>query len=366
MYIENNESLISFLKIVENADYIAIDTEFDRRTTYYPVLCLIQIAYKNNVAIIDALNPNINLKLLENILLNENMVKVFHSAKQDLENLYIHLNLIPNNIFDTQIAAGFCGFNNAASYESLVDHFLNIQLDKSLSISDWTKRPLTEKQISYAKLDVEYLYQIYPIILGLLQSEDRYTWAKEDIMQMATKNNIIIDYNNSWKKLKNNEHIKISYLIKQLAGWRERQAQLKNIPRNHFMKEEELFKLAALKPITTLELKTQKTLANLATEELEELAELIQDSLTKQLEQDLNKDHNDITKKIDINLFNKLKHLLSVCAETHNLTPSLIATNDDLKAIATNPKNINLTSKIMYGWRKEIFGNDVFNKINHL
>ena len=350
--ITNTEDLEKFCYEISGNNFITIDTEFSRETTYYPKLCLIQIAGCDSVTIIDALSQDINLSILDKVLQNPNIVKVFHSAKQDLEILYQLYNHLPKNIFDTQIAASFCGFGGSISYETLVLELVNIQIDKSHRVSDWTKRPLSDEQIEYAFGDVTHLREVYLTLIKSLKENKRLAWAIEEMDSLNSPNNFIIDVDQVWHKIKNIREVKVNLILKKLASWREIKAQQANLPRNHYLNEKYLFKLVENMPITLEEIKRISYFSNIEDNISNEILDLIRNALNQQLEEDLsNKEY--ITNYS--NTLPQLKLLLKFKAKKYHLPPQLLATSLELKNFSNDDKNLS-TIRFFNGWRYEIFG----------
>ena len=354
MYITNTSDLEKLCKDLNNQDFITIDTEFFRETTYYPKLCLIQIATKDYSAIIDPLSPNIDLDHLNNILQNANIVKVFHSAKQDLEILYNLYGQMPKNSFDTQIAASFCGFGDYVSYETLVLDIVDKQIDKSHRISDWSLRPLTDEQIEYAHGDVTYLVDIYIYLLSKLKTNNRFSWAMEEMQILNNPSYFQINIGDAWQKIKNTRDIKINLLLKNLASWREKKAQEHDIPRNHFLNEKHLLKIMQNMPLTLKELKSIPYFNNIEETLAKEIIEIVQNSLIKPLEEDLN-DKQSIYDNSNSEKLSKLKLLLKFKSNKYQLPPQLIATNLELKSLSNQTQYLK-SPRFLRGWRYEIFG----------
>lgn len=358
MYITTNLELKKFCKSLCNEKFISIDTEFCRDKTYYPQLCLIQIASKNNAVIIDPLSEELDLSILNSILQNPEIIKVFHSAKQDLEIMLLLFKELPQNIFDTQIAASFCGIGNSISYESLVRDLLGVKIDKSYCLSDWTKRPLSKPQIDYALGDVIYLYKMYPKLISVLKEKGRMSWAKEEVDNLNRVDNFFVDMEQSWSKLKNSHRIKIDLIIRNLASWRELQARKFNLPRNHYLKEQYLFDLARILPITMVELKRIKYFEKIPDEVGQEIISVIQAALNEQTELDLSGESPD-KPKINITLLAKLKTLLIAKSEEYSLPSSLISTTQELKNFCS--ADFQDKSRILIGWRYQVFGKEALN-----
>ncbi len=226
MFIDQENLLNAFCKSIETEKVIAIDTEFKRETTYYPQLCLIQIAAGSSFAIIDALAID-NLNAVNALLQNPNIQKVMHSCSQDCEIFYQQFGALPKNIFDTQIAACVTGLRSQISFKDLIYDYCQLDIDKSETRSDWTKRPLSQQQLNYAKYDVVYLLQCYPLIKAHLIKLKRLHWLSGDFKALENTNSFTVDPSTLWKKVKGHQSLPNHQLIKlnQLAIWREHIAQ---------------------------------------------------------------------------------------------------------------------------------------------
>ena len=200
--ITKNSELEDFCQKLSLSDFITVDTEFHREKTYWPLLCLIQVAGNDDAACIDALSEKINLNPLYLLFKNKKITKVFHAARQDLE-IFFHLaKIIPNPIFDTQIAAMVCGFGESVSYQNIVAKLANSQIDKSLRFTDWTSRPLTKKQLNYALDDVIYLREVYIKLKDNLTNQKRTNWVKEELANLTDPKTYELAPNNAWKRIK--------------------------------------------------------------------------------------------------------------------------------------------------------------------
>jgi len=357
--LNKTKELEEFCSSIEQGDFLTVDTEFFRETTYYPELCLVQLASKDRAVIIDVLSKDMKLDILDNILQDKNIPKVFHSAKQDLEIIYQLYNRLPKNIFDTQIAASFCGFGDCASYESLVWEILATKIDKSYCVSDWSLRPLMEEQIAYALGDVTYLRNIYLYLREELKNNN-YAWAMEDMHGLTNLSNIIIDPEIAWKKIKDLRGVKVNLVLKKLALWRELKAQESNLPRNHYLHEKHLIKLFEVMPITIKDLKRINYFNEFDEELSNEIIKVIEDALTLQLEEDLQENipaySNSYKTSKDIA---SLKKLLAEKSEEYNISTRLISTSAEIKALCSGDMDL----KILKGWRKQVFGQDALQKI---
>ena len=246
--IVDNYTLKEFINKCLKQKVLAIDTEFIRDNTYYPILCLVQIAGEDFAAAIDPLS-GIDMKPIWDLLSNEKILKVFHSGRQDIE---IFLNLtgeIPKPIYDTQIAAMFCGLGDQVGYEKLVDKFLNLSINKENQFTNWLQRPLTKSQLDYAISDVTHLMKIFPSINKLILDAGRQEWVSKEIEQLYKKDLYNVDPEKAWKRIK----IKYSKsetlnILKILAKWRENKCKERNIPRNRLIRDEDLVNISLFKP----------------------------------------------------------------------------------------------------------------------
>ena len=244
-FTSSSEELKLFCdEIIQYSDYVAIDTEFVRINTYYPKLCLLQLAFKKQkfkkILIIDVFEKKIEFKPFINLLKNKKITKVFHAGRQDCEIFLNLFNLLPNNIFDTQIGAMVCGIGDQESYESLVFNFLKIKVDKSFQFTDWSKRPLSKLQIDYASNDVNYLCDVYEHQIKLLDKLNRNEWIIEENNKLTQKETYNHNLSSIYKKIKVSKSTKNKNLIFELIDFRENIAKKLNLPRNHVIKDSKL------------------------------------------------------------------------------------------------------------------------------
>ena len=358
MLITKTKDLEAFCSSLSE-DFISLDTEFFRETTYYPKLCLIQVASKNKAVIIDPLEKDLDLSSLNEVLQNDKITKVIHSAKQDLEVLYYFFDQLPKNIFDTQIAASFCGFGDSISYESLVLEIIGEQIDKSYCVSNWQKRPLHQKQIEYALGDVIHLHTLYPSLINKLKENQRLDWAIEDIKMLNDTSIFIVDLTQAWKKVKNTYGSPINLVFKKLSTWREQKAIEYNLPRAHYLHDKHLHELISKMPITHQELKTIKKFSEVDYETADEIISIIALALEEQIHQE---------PEIVINTYKydeaarALKTLLAEKSIEYNLPTKIIATNHELKKIL----NSEPSAKSLVGWRYKIFGKEALEIKNKI
>jgi ribonuclease D len=341
---------------------LAIDTEFIRESTYYPSLCLIQIAGSDFSGSIDPLS-DVNLKPIWDLLLNKNILKVFHAARQDIE---IFLNLtgeIPYPIYDTQIAAMFCGLGDQIGYERLVSRFLNLPVNKELQFTNWLQRPLSKQQIDYAISDVTHLIKIYPLINKLIEDSNRTNWVEKEMEYLSDKSLYHVEPNDVWKRIKlKNSKPQTLNTLKYLAMWRENECRGRNIPRNKLIRDDALINIAYASSRTIDELKKIRGIPkNLSHKDFDQIVNVIKEAnKIDKVEWPLvsHKYNKSNVSKSSIDL---LKLLLKFCSEESGLAEKLIADTDDLRSVIEGKRD-NL--KLFKGWRNEIFGKNVLSLLD--
>ena len=248
-YINSNATLQQLCKNLQTHDWIVLDTEFIRERNYYPKLCLIQVAADDILACIDPLAIS-DLSPFLAVLNNPHITKVFHAAYQDLEIFYYLMDAVPSPIFDTQVAASVLGLGEQMGYARLVESLLNICLEKSQSRTDWSRRPLTQKQIDYAIDDVRYLHKIYPLMLQQLNAQQRLHWLDNDFKHLSAESTYAVDLMQCWKRVKGKQFLKGQQLavLQQLAAWREEIAIQKDKPRRWIVSDDLLIDLSRRQP----------------------------------------------------------------------------------------------------------------------
>ena len=355
--ITKSSELSDFCARAVKEKYITIDTEFLRERTYYSKLCLVQLAFPGdeNAVIVDTLVNNLDLSPLYEIFRNQNIVKVFHAARQDLEIFYLDSGVFPFPIFDTQIAAMVCGFGDQVAYETLVRQLAKQTLDKSSRFTDWSSRPLTDAQKKYALADVTHLRIIYEILSKRLIKTGRVEWVNEELKNLISPATYDIDPKNSWRRLKTKSNSRrFLGLIASLAEFREDYAQSKNIPRNRVIKDDALLELASNKPKNLDELSKSRLLLRDARKG--EIAMGLLAAIKKGQEipdTELPEKHQKVEKRIvNSALSDLLRVLLKSCSESTGVASKLIASANDLDSLASGDRNIDALS----GWRLEVFG----------
>ena len=342
-----------------NEKYITIDTEFLRERTYFSKLCLVQLAIPGdedeNAVIVDTLDENLDLAPLYRIFQDQDIVKVFHAARQDLEIFYLDSGIFPYPLFDTQIAAMVCGFGDQVAYETLVRQLAKQTLDKSSRFTDWSRRPLTDAQKKYALADVTHLRVIYEFLSEKLIKTGRLKWVEEELENLISSETYDVNPKNSWRRLKTKSNSRrFLGLVASLAEFRENFAQSKNIPRNRVIKDDALLELASNKPTNLDELSRSRLLLREARKG--EIASGLLAAIKKGLEvpdselpeKKLKSDKGNVNSA----LADLLRVLLKACSENTGVASKLIASAGDLDALAAGDRNIGALD----GWRFEVFG----------
>lgn len=354
--ITTNEALNALCDRLSKSDYVTVDTEFLRDKTYYSKLCLIQIADDNEYHAIDTLAGGLDLAPFYDLMTNENVVKVFHAAKQDIEIFVNQANVVPKPLFDSQIAAMVCGFGDSIGYEKLVMALCNKTLDKSTRFTDWSRRPLTERQIDYALGDVTHLRTIYKKLKEKLEQSGREHWLSEEIGDMLNIDAYTIQPKDAWKRIKiRNSNRRFNAIVHRIAEWREEEAQRRNMPRNRIMRDEVLLELSAVRPTHTNALTSIRGLgANFASSKsgkdiinaIKESLELPDDALPKISRRKPPSQNTDPIVEL-------LKVLLKLVCKSENVAPKLLANVEDLEKIAESD---DADVKALHGWRYDLFG----------
>ena len=365
--ITKNSELQEFCTKAANSKYITIDTEFLRERTYFSKLCLIQLAIpgdeNDSAVLVDNLANKLDLSPIYKLFQNENVVKVFHAARQDVEIFYLDSGIFPYPLFDTQIAAMVCGFGDQVAYETLVKQVANQTLDKSSRFTDWSRRPLTEAQKKYALADVTHLRIIYEFLSQKLQKTDRLTWVEEEIKILISPETYNFDPKNSWRRLKTKSNSRrFLGIVAALAEFREKFAQTKNIPRNRVIKDDALLELASNKPKNLDDLSKSRLLLREARKG--ELA----NGLLNAIEKGINTPESDLPEKLDktdksfVNsaLADLLRVLLKSCSESAGVASKLIASASDLDSLAAGDRSL----AALQGWRLEVFGKSALDLCN--
>ena len=359
--IRTTDHLAKFCKSCSRHPYVAVDTEFMRDKTYFPQLCLVQIAAPGSgtklVAAVDALAESLSLDPIYELFVNPRVTKVFHSARQDLEIFYLDRKIFPQPFFDTQIAAMACGYAEQVGYETLVRSIVKRPLDKSRQFSAWNRRPLTRQQLNYALGDVIHLRVIYEHLVSRLTRLDRVWWLEEEFADLFRPELYVIDPKNAWKRLKTkNVSAKHLAVFRQVAHFREERAQQRNVPRNRILSDKALAELSSVRPADLSALEKCRSLPDHLKKGkfAQGLVKAVRRATTVPAE-DLPVQAS--AKKPVIKnhgILDLLRALLKANAANANVAPSLIATTADLERVAAGET----CRRISTGWRNELFGRD--------
>ena len=355
LIITSQAHLDNAISIIADGALFAIDTEFMREKTYYPQLCLIQIAGNGVHFAIDPLVDGLDLSGLWQLLADERIIKVFHAGRQDIEIFYHLTGDVPRNIFDSQIAAMVCGLGDQVGYDKLVQHFLGKVIDKSSRFTDWSKRPLTQKQISYALDDVIHLEKIYPLLCKELEANNKMSWIADEAQVLASKSTYEIDPDIIYKrvKIRTNKPLVLNRL-KHLAAFRETECQKRDLPRGRFLKDETLMDLAATGPKSPDALGKIRGIGSqkngwLTNQLLQVIAQA--DSADKATWPRLPERQK--TEKPPAAVLELLRVLLKHVCDESAVAPRLIASASDLEKLAGSDDP---EQPVLQGWRYEVFG----------
>ena len=357
--IIDSESLSLLCGRLSHAPYITVDTEFMREKTYWPQLCLVQLADENEAAAVDVLAEDMNLRPLLDLMANKKVLKVFHAARQDLEIFYRLMGALPAPLFDTQVAAMVCGFGDSAGYETLVRSLTEHTIDKSSRYTDWAQRPLTEKQIDYAVADVTHLREVYSRLAQNLEKNGRSEWLEEELSDLLDNGNYTFSPDAAWRRIKSRAaNPRYLAILREIAAWREREAQSRDLPRGRILRDEALVEIAHHAPTTSSGLARIRGLGQkLADGPMgRKLIVAIQAGLDVP-ESNLPriKKNKPLPRGIGP-VTDLLKVLLKHKCEEHDVAQKLIATGDDLEKIAAYGDKAEV--RALHGWRRDIFGND--------
>jgi ribonuclease D len=365
--ITKTEDLSEFCKAAATCEYITIDTEFLRERSYYSKLCLVQLALpgktNDNAVLVDPLSHGISLEPLYEVFRNESIVKVFHAARQDLEIFCLDAGVLPKPLFDTQVAAMVCGFGDQVGYETLVSRITKKGLDKSSRFTDWSRRPLTDAQKIYALADVTHLRQVYEHLAEKLEATGRARWLEEELKTLTSEETYISKPDEAWKRIKTRSSSpKFLAIIQELAEFRERYAQNRDVPRNRVYKDDALIELASTKPANVQDLQRSRLLQRDARKG--DIADGIIAGIKRamKLPPDKLPQPNVTIDRNNVNpaLSDLLRVLLKAKTEKTGVAAKLIAGSSDLDALASGDHDV----PAMQGWRYEVFGEDALKLCN--
>ncbi len=335
--------------------FVTVDTEFLRETTYYPKLCLIQLASPDEAVLVDPLAPELDLAPFFGLMVDEAVVKVFHAARQDLEIVWMLGRVLPTPLFDTQVAAMVCGYGDSVGYEQLANDLAKARIDKSSRFTDWSRRPLNEAQLVYAEADVTHLRDIYLALKADLETTGREGWVAEEMAVLNSPATYEVKPENAWQRLKGRirKPKELAVLI-ELAAWREREAQHRDVPRQRVLKDDALMDIVQRAPRSVEALAELRSVPNgfeRSRSGGEVLAAIerglaLDPKTLPRLERERGRGGNGAV--LDL-----LKVLLKAVAEAERVAPKIIASSDDLEAIASDDE---ADVPALQGWRREVFG----------
>ena len=359
--ITDTDALAEFCTQQATTEFVTVDTEFMRDRTYWPELCLVQVAGPKDAVAIDPLAPGMDLAPLFALMADTNVLKVFHAARQDIEIFHKLMGAVPAPLFDTQVAAMVCGFGESASYETLAGKLAGARIDKSARFTDWSHRPLTDRQIHYALTDVVPLRTVYEKLESRLKRNDRASWLDEEIRVLTDPATYTIDPRESWRRFKlRGSNRRTLALLRELAAWREIAAQQRNLPRNRVVRDEQLLEIASHAPSNPADLaRTRGMGKGFVDGKLgAEVLEVVKHALALP-----ESSHPEAPPRRDLPagigpLVDLLRVLLKLRCEEHGVAQKLVANADDLELIAANDQ---ADVPALSGWRRELFGSDAID-----
>ncbi len=356
--IATTDKLAEVCGRLKRAAVVTVDTEFIRDQTFWPELCLVQIAGPEEVVLIDPLAKGLKLEPLYELLAVKKVTKVLHAARQDIEIFHHQAGIIPAPLFDTQVAAMVCGFGDSVSYEALVKRTVNAAVDKSSRFTDWRRRPLSEQQLTYAVADVTHLRGVYEVLAARLKESGREPWVAEEMATLVNPKTYSLAPEDAWRRIKPKSMSRRALaVLMEIAAWREREAQSHNVPRARIMKDEALLEIAHQAP------ESREVLARLRavpsgfanSRSAKGLLEAVARALA------VPKDELPIAPRARsappgaAPTIELLKVLLKMKCEAHGVAPKLVASSEDLEAIAADD---NAEVPALSGWRRDLFGAD--------
>ncbi|GBQ93990.1 ribonuclease D [Acetobacter nitrogenifigens DSM 23921 = NBRC 105050] len=358
--IVRTDDLAETVSRLRNEPFVTVDTEFMRERTYWPELCLVQLAGASEVALVDALAPGLDLTPLAELFDDTSVVKVLHAARQDLE-IFLHLfDRLPTPMFDTQVAAMVAGYGEQVGYDNLVGALTGAVIDKSHRFTDWSARPLSQAQLTYAAADVTHLRDVYEHLLRILAREERGAWVASEQAALSDPERLRVDPERQWERLKaRTGNRRMLGVLRAIAAWREIEAQNANIPRQRMLKDESLLEIAATAPRTVEALARVRGVTRGFAEGksgagLLEAVEIALELPDAELPRPARGKGVDGPRASPA-LVALLKVLLAHQCEKHDVAQKLVATSDELDAFALEQDQ---AGPIMTGWRRDVFGEE--------
>ena len=338
--------------------YVTVDTEFMRERTFWPQLCLVQIAGADEAVAVDTLAADLDLTPVYTLLADTRVLKVFHAARQDIEIFYYRMGDVPRPIFDTQIAAMVCGFGDSVAYDTLVAKLTKNRIDKSSRFTDWSLRPLSKRQLDYALADVVHLRAVYDRLLAQLERSGRSSWLEAEMAILTDPETYRLDPEDAWRRIKiRGGRPRMLAILREVTAWREREAQRRDLPRNRVLRDEALLDIAAHAPETVEQLARTRGLGRNLAEGRQ--GEALLDAVARGLALPESQCPvlpgrpqlpDGLGPVVDL-----LKVLLKMKCEAHGVAQRLVASSGDLELIAADDDADVLA---LSGWRREVFGED--------
>ena len=356
--ITDTKALADFCQRLSQDSFITVDTEFMRERTYWPQLCLIQVAGSEEAFAIDPLAPGMDLSPLYQLFANPAVMKVFHAARQDLEIFLQLAGVLPTPLFDTQVAAMVCGFGDSIGYEPLAAQLAGARIDKSMRFTDWSIRPLSEKQVKYALADVTHLRVIYEKLVEKLKANNRASWLDGEMAELTAPGTYRVEPEDAWRRLKpRTGNARFLAVLRELAAWRELEAQQRDIPRQRILRDEALMEIAANHPTNAADLARTRGLGKGLAEG--KMGVAILDAVKRGM--DVPEDQAPrLPDRVEVPrglgpVVELLKVLLKMKCDQHDVAQKLLAGSADIDAIAADD---NADVPALKGWRRELFGED--------
>jgi ribonuclease D len=356
--ITTTEALAGLCTRLATHDFVAVDTEFMRESTFWPILCLIQLAGPDEEAVVDPMADGIDLAPFFALMADQRVTKVFHAARQDVEIIYIKAKTIPQPLFDSQVAAMVCGFGESISYVNLVKQLVGADIDKTSRFTDWSRRPLSVKQLDYALGDVTHLRGVYAKLKAELEASERAHWLEEEMSTLLDPGSYMTQPEDAWKRLKLKVRGRkgLSVLI-ELAAWRERLAHAQDVPRARILRDDALYDIANHAPTETAKLSELRTLSDgfARSGRAKEIIEAVKTGLARDFKTLPSVDQAPPVPPDKLALVELLRVLLKACAARNRVAPRLIADAEELERLATEREP---DLAVLKGWRRELFGED--------
>jgi ribonuclease D len=356
--ISTTADLHTLCEKLGGSDHVTVDTEFLRETTFWPQLCLIQLAGKDAEAVVDPMAPGLDLAPFYKLMADTRVVKVFHAARQDIEIVFTKTGVVPSPVFDTQVAAMVCGFGESISYVNLVKRISGADIDKSSRFTDWSRRPLSEKQLVYALGDVTHLRDVYASLKKDLDASGRAHWLAEEMSTLTNPDTYDTDPEKAWQRLKLRvKGKKALAVLVELAAWRERLAQAQDVPRGRILRDEALYDIANQMPVTAEALGQLRTLSDGfgRSARAREIIDVVKAGLARDTKTLPKMERSEALSAEATATLELLKVLLKSAAAEHRVAPRMIADSEALELLATeNEPDI----PVLQGWRRELFGED--------